>query len=370
MKKREVRKWRQSVCLAVFAALVFFFSESSMAYAARNNDVSGGKTAGEEREAGTKLPEKSLLKRIPLNAETVTQIPKYIAEGEILYVLDETAITIEVTGYGSSEGADVVTTKRTVKDLSDNDLARIEKNINHGGISCKLLCVSYTVTGWDERGVPDRYTAVCEYGGLKKYSNSYAAEWTAAVRYDAYERKKLPEKEDIVYEYQYSDFWKEAAPGMPEEEGLKNQEDVEEEKIPDEPENKLMVRKTPYQDEKGAIWKYLFLPAGIILLLGALCAMLYVLYAILADSVFLFSMTRKGKYRYIGHIRLKEMDGNGLVSLTERMLAKAEILSFKMKIPEKVLRKIGTGMIMVQCPDGKAAVMILDREVSFDLERA
>ncbi len=401
MRKRNIKKWRLSVWQAVFMALVFSFLGSVKVNASQIYDVSGGeidkeinKVINEEIDKGmngeadeeinrgsdvatngktdmnpgVRIPEKSLTKRIPLNAETVTQIPKYIAEEGILYVLDETAITIEETGYGSSEGADVVTTQKTIEALPDNDLARIEKTIVYEGITCKLLCVSYEITSRDVEGIPDKYTAVCEYGGLKKYSNSYAVDWEAVVRYDAYGRNKYPEEQAGGYEYKYGNFWQKNTRGLADK--SKEPGDTEKEDTPDKPQHKLLVRKTPLKDQEWDGWKYLFLLMGIFLVAGILCALVYAVYHTLSNSAFLFSLTRHKKYRYIGHLRLKEKGGNCCVSLTERVISKAEILSFKIKIPEKTVKKAGKGMLMVQCPGEKTIMLILGKEIVFVLERA
>lgn len=401
MRKRNIKKWRLSVWQAVFMALVFSFLGSVKVNASQIYDVSGGEISKEINEEidkgidkgmngeadgeidrgsdvatngetginpGVKIPEKSLTKRIPLNAETVTQIPKYIAEGDILYVLDETTIIIEETGYGSSEGADAVTTQKTIEALPDNDLARIEKTIVYEGITCKLLCVSYEITSRDVEGIPDQYTAVCEYGGLKKYSNSYAVDWEAVVRYDAYERNKYPEEQKGGYEYRYRNFWQKNTKGTAN--NSEESKDTEKEDIPDKPQHKLLVRKTPLKDQERNGWKYLFLLMGIFLVAGILCALVYALYNTLSNSAFLFSLTRQNKYRYIGRLRLKEKGGDCCVSLTERVISRAEILSFKIKIPEKTVKKAGKGMLMVQCPGGKTIMLILGREIVFVLERA
>lgn len=350
MKKEFIWRRRLYFCTAMLVMLTFF-----------TGNVCKVKAEGKNLRIGAQILGKTLEKDIPLNAETITQIPRYIKEGDALYVLDEAGIKVEVTGYGSAEGADVITTSKKLEKLPDNDLARIEKVVAYEGISCELLYVIYRITAWDKNDIPKEYEADCKYGGLKKYSESYAAEWVAHVHYDAYELEEEGKKSLIQYEYEKrhtASVSGQAGEGSKEEAG-------EQEKKPDDGRNKLMMQLFPHQSEKEQKLRGFLFPLIILaLLIGAVLLFLF-LTGLLSNRASLYALTSSGKYKYIGQIRIRIKDSAYSACLTERIYGRAELPSFKMKLPERLFKKIKTGTLQVDCPEEKQLMLIPGREIFF-----
>ena len=117
---------------------------------------------------GERLPERDMTETIPLSSDSTAQIPKYRNEGNTAYILDESSISVQVTGYTDETGAEPVETTVTLEDLPDNDLSRIPLTTEYDGLTCDLLYVTYTVTGTDDNGTPTSYRADCRYGALKE----------------------------------------------------------------------------------------------------------------------------------------------------------------------------------------------------------
>lgn len=82
----------------------------------------------------------------------------------------------------------------------------------------------------------------------------------------------------------------------------------------------------------------------------------------------LFERRSAGKYRYIGRIRLKQEGGGYSACLTKRLLARAEIPVFQIKLPEKVRKNLKTGMIWIHCPGGRRIMATAGRTVHFTVE--
>lgn len=311
---------------------------------------------------------KRVTKTFSLDSEVVTQIPKYIVEEGVSYVLDESSIVVEETGRSASEGADVITTLKQVESLPDNDLERIDKEITYNGTPCELLYVVYEVTKEDEDGIPTEYSAACTYGGLEKYSSSYPSAWQAVVWYDAYE---LIEELEIVTDrevWEYEDTPKEKMIKM-----VKKENEMEtEEEIPKSEKKIFTLKKIVPGKEEEERKK---IPDMLIPLVTAAAATLgigllfpFILwFAIL--TVPIFALKRGEKYRYIGQIRLKKEETAYIACLTERLIDKAELPVFRIKMPDKIRKKMQSGILQVRCPDGKRIEAVCGKEVQFALER-
>lgn len=251
------------------------------------------------------IPGKRLMKTIPLNADEVTQIPKYIVEDDTPYVLDEASIVVEETGRSSSEGADVVTVSRKVEHLPDNDLERIEKSITHEGLPCELLYVVYEISEEDEDGIPVEYSAVCEYGGLKKYSRSYSSAWQAEVWYDACE---ITEGMVVITEsgeYEYGE--NNTTSGIIKRINGEHEAEDGEVPFPKPAVKKFALKKiVPGEKEEERDLTDFILPmvAGV---LGAGLLFLFILWFFVLTAP-LFALKKGEKYRYIGRVRLKETE--------------------------------------------------------------
>lgn len=314
------------------------------------------------------IPGKRLVKTLNLNSEVVTQIPKYIVEEGMPYVLDESSIVVEETGRSSSEGANVVTTSRKVENLPDNDLERIEKTITHNGTVCDLLYVMYEVTKEDEDKIPVEYSALCEYGGLDTYSRSYPSAWQATFWYDAYE---ITEGLEVVTEQKYV-YVEEAAEGATEStvkitEGKESTGDREE--LFPKPEVKKFrsekIKPGETEEEKKTVDLLIPLVGGI---LGVGLLLPFIIwFSILTVPV--FALKKGEKYRYIGQARLKKTEEAYVAYLTKTLVNRADIPVFKIKVPERIRRKLREGALQVRCPGGKRITLICGKEVGFTLER-
>lgn len=317
----------------------------------------------EAAENGNSSPPESLTKVIPLSDGEVRQVPRYIAEAGAVYQLDESTITVEETGKGSSEGADVVTFLEKVEQLPDNDLERIEKQRAFEGISCELLSVVYEVAEEDVNGIPISYTAACEYGGLKKYSTSYPNAWQMRVQYNLYtepvEESSVTDWED--YEYRL----------LPTEEmtGELEGEDFEASETDDDiqPEiKKIRIGPTPKSGQertKESRIRNIALP----LAAGAGITIPFIIWiAILTAPI--FSRKNGERYRYIGRIRLKKTDGVYTAYLTKRLLARAELPVFRIKLPRRMWRNGKGGIFYVHCPEGKRIAVMTGKTAHFTVE--
>lgn len=368
-------KKREKVC-ALIMTIVSFLAFWQSVQSVQNVQASAEKQAQEETEEengeAAEEGEKRLKKVIPLNADTVTQIPKYIVKEDIAYMLDESSIVVEETGSGSSEGAEVVTVSRKEGNLPDNDLARIEKEVRQEGIVCELLSVVYEVEEQDEYGIPTRYSALCEYGGLKKYSVSYPAAWQMTVWYDVC---KTAGEADTVIKYEYVRV---PDSGKAEKKGTKtaeragnaerreNAEEEEDAAFPKPSIQKFYEKQTPEGESKKKISDIL-LPLAAAGTAGAGVTLPLIIWFTVMTAP-LYVLKKEEKYRYIGQIRLKKEDGIYTAYLTKRLLSKAEIPSFMIRLSERVRKKTKAGVLQVHCPDGKRILLTVGKEVNFTVE--
>lgn len=312
------------------------------------------------------LPETRLMKTIPLDAKTLTQIPRYIVEDGKAYVLDETSILLEETGRERAESAEVVTTSKKVEELPDNDLERIEKTISYDGITCSLLYVIYEVTKEEEDGLPVQYSAVCTYGGLKKYGESYPSAWQAIVWYDAYQTMEKPKTVTVKESKEYTDFF--AVKSIRQVEA-QNEDETDAPFFPKPEIKQSIVKKTPPdkgKENKKSIDFSVPLAVAAALGTGAAFPFLFFFHSL---TVPLFAWKKGEKYRYIGQVRLRKEETAYVAYLTSRLLGRAELPVFMMKLPDRVRRGAKTDRLQVRCPDGKRLLLICEKEVRFTLER-
>lgn len=312
-----------------------------------------------------------LIKTFLLLPEETAQVPRYLVEKGAVYELDEASLVVEETERGGSEGADVVTFSKKVEDLSDNDLSKIEKAAVMEGIGCELLSAAYQVEETDKNGIPIRYSAVCEYGGLKKYSASYPAAWQLTARYERLEELMGPEAVEIQ-----EDVWEETQERSGDSgtrtrrvtevtERAENEADSGKKPVPKPRIKRIRIKPKPEEEDKWKITELLpFLAAAAA---GAGVTVPFVIWFSVLTAP-LSGLRREGKYRYIGRIRLKRENGIYTAYLTERLRARAELPVFRIKLPEKVWKKAGTEMLRVQCPGGRIIMMTIGKAVRFTVE--
>lgn len=308
-----------------------------------------------------------LLKTFLLLPEETVQVPRYLVEKGTAYELDEASIVVEEMERGDAEGADVVTFSKKVEDLSDNDLSKIEKAAVMEGVNGELLSAAYQVEETDKSGIPIRYSAVCEYGGLKKYSTSYPAAWQLTARYDRLEGLTEPEIVEI-----WENVQKEERYGgtrtrrvISETERAEGESDSGEKPVPKPQIKRIRIKPEPEEEDKWKITDLLpFLAAAAA---GAGVTVPFIIWFSVLTAP-LFGLWREGKYRYIGRIRLKRENGTYTAYLTERLRARAELPVFRIKLPEKVWKKAGTEMLRVHCPGGRMIMMTIGKAVRFTVE--
>ena len=352
MKKEFVTRGRALLMMAVLILLTLFWQSG------RRVQASAG-------------PGESLTKKIPLDSESTTQIPRYIREGGITYRLDESSIAVEEIGRSSSEGARVVTRTWKVENLPDNDLERIEKTKTEDGISWELLCVIYEVTEEDEDGIPTEYSAICEYGGLEKYSSSYPSKWQAVCRYDMYSMMEMPElvaeQEEYVYTNAPRERGKTEMTNGDRRKRTAEKTGEEEEPLP-EPEVKRYALKRISPGAGGKEEKFPDFPLALVAaIVGAGFTLPFIIWIFLMTAP-LFARKENRKYRYIGRIRLRKEE-DITAYLTERLAARADLPVFKIRLRKGIREKIKTGVLQIHCPDGRRITSIAGREVRFTLER-
>lgn len=306
-----------------------------------------------------------------LTSDETVQVPRYIVEENAAYALDEASIVVEEIERGSAEGANVVTFSRKAEDLSDNDLARIEKSAVMEGIDCELMSAVYKVEEEDENGMPVRYSAVCEYGGLKKYGISYPTAWQLTACYDLCEMLTEPEivelqEERVIQKKAEHDSGRtKRVTGRTEDKTEKKERDSGETGILPKPEIKRIQIKPPAQEEDRRITDILVPLAAGAAGTGAIVPFI-VWFSIL--TVPLYGMKEDGKYRYIGRIRLKREGGGYTAYLTKRLRSRAELPVFQIKLQKRVWKRAKTGVLLVHCPGGKRIMATVGRTVRFTVE--
>lgn len=316
----------------------------------------------EAAEDGSPPPPGSLTKTIPLSDGEVRQVPRYITEAGAVYQLQESTIEVKETGRGSSEGADVVTFLRKVEHLPDNDLERLEKQMDFEGIPCELLSVVYDVSEEDENGIPTAYTAACEYGGLKKYVTSYPNTWQMTVQYDLCTEpvEEVSPTDWKTYEYRLVPPEQREGGGREEVSQTAENDDIQPEirsfRIGQPPENGQKEAK------EGRI-RDMALP----LAAGTGITIPFIIWtAILTAPIY---SRREGKrYSYIGRIRLKKRGGVYTAYLTKRLLARAKLPVFRIKLPRRMWRKERVSVFYVHCPGGKRIPAATGKTAYFTVE--
>lgn len=313
--------------------------------------------------------EKSLVKTVSLDSEAVTQIPRYITEGGAVYRLDESSVVVEETGRSHSEGARVAVRSKKVENLPDNDLERIEKTVTLDGSLRELLSVDYEVTERDEDGIPVEYSALCEYGGLEKYRESYPSQWQAVCRYEICSAGELPETAAARKEYGYLSFPPKTEETKRSQEKKSAGEKAESEVPSPEPEVKRYILRKITPGAEGKEEKLPGLPAGLAAaaLAGGLTVP-FILWIFLLTAP-IYAMREDEKYCRIGRIRLKREEEAHTAYLTERLAAKAQLPVFRIKLNRGIRKRIKTGMLQVRCPDGKKILLTVGREVRFTWEK-
>lgn len=357
MEKKCNAACRASALIVTLASLVLFWQSGPHACAAE------------------KTPSERLEMTFRLTSDETVQVPRYIVEENAVYELDEASIVVEEIGSGSAEGANVVTFSRKTEDLSDNDLARMEKDVVIEGIDCELLSAVYKVEEEDENGMPVRYSAVCEYGGLKKYGISYPTAWQMTACYDLCEMLTEPEivelqEERVIQKKAEHDSARtKRVTGRTEEKKEEKKEEEEkdsgEKGILPKPEIKRIKIKPSAQEEDRGIADILVPLAGGAAGTGAIVPFI-IWFSILTAP--LSGMKEDGKYRYIGRIRLKREEGGYTAYLTKRLCSRAELPVFQIRLQKRVWKRAKTGVLLVHCPGGKRIMATVGRTVRFTVE--
>lgn len=385
MKKKFGTANRVSAIIVTLVSLALFRQCGLEVYAENNAQAAEGSgITGEEAAEETGAPERRLTMIIPLNSNETAQVPRYIVEENRAYMLDEASIVVEETERKSSYGADVVKVSRKVEDLTDNDLTRIKKEIVSEGIACELLSAVYRVEERDENGMPLRYSAVCEYGGLKKYSTSYPSAWQMKVCYDLCAEMTAPEVVEIREEMEITEMRED--PGSVDtrtrrvvgdaadetesraKEAMKREAAEKEEK----PVPKANVRKILIKPEREAEGKMpgritdLLVPLAAAVAVAGVTVPFIIWFSILTAP--LYGMERKNRYRYIGRIRLGKKEGAYTAYLTRRLRERAMLPVFRIKLPRRVRKGAKTGQLQVRCPGGKQIMMTVGKTVTFTVE--
>lgn len=313
---------------------------------------------------------KRLMKTIPLDADTITQVPKYITEENDLYMLDESSIVVVETARGSAEGADVVTVSRKVENLPDNDLERIEKTILHEGVSCELLSVVYQVEEQDEYGIPVCYSAACEYGGLKKYSTSYPTAWQMTAWYDVCEIpvntvSGTDQEEYVNTSAKYRT--QEAEVVMVEGEERQEISSVGEEETPSSKPavKEFKISPSDVEDSTETV-RDIPVPACAAAAGAGVTLPFIIWFGITTAPI--FAKKSADKYRYIGRIRLKKEEGIYTARLTKRLLNRAQIPVFFIRLPGRIWKKTKGGVLQIKCPDGKRITVMAGKTAGFTVE--
>lgn len=369
MEKKFTAVNRVSVIIMTLMSLTLLWKCTLNVHAENGMPVSGGteeaagEASGEEKEEKS---EKRLMKTIPLAADTVTQVPKYIVEQNITYMLDESSIEVKETERGSAEGADVVTVSKKVEDLPDNDLARIEKTILQEGVSCELLSVVYQVEEEDANGIPVRYSAACEYGGLKKYSTSYPSAWQMSAWYDVCDMPVNTVSGTDRGEYVNVSV----KPAVQEVEIVEGGEGQETQNAGEEEAVKPSIKKfkiTPSAGEDAGEEDAEFPVPLAAAAAGAGITLPFIIWFGITTAP-LYARKSAVKYRCIGRIRLRKQEGIYTAYLTKRLAGRARIPVFQIRLPGRIWKKAGGGILQIQCPGKKLITVTAGKTVGFTVE--
>lgn len=372
MKRKFAVVNRLSVLIMTLVSLALFLQNGICAAAQEQMQVPA-KTG--TAESSVSAPENSLVRTFRLAPDETAQVPRRIAEGDAMYELDEASIVVQETERGSGEGADVVTFSKKVENLPDNDLSRIEKQAVIEGFGCELLSVAYKVEEEDENGMPVCYSALCEYGALKKYSTSYPTAWQIAARYDLRENIPGPKivevrevmevqaKKGVRRETEYDGTGTKRVDSEPEE--AEREANLEKEPVYLPQIERIMIKPSPEEEDKKEIadlfWPLAAAAAGT----GVTVPFLIWFWVLTAP---LFALKSGEKYRYIGRIRLKREEETYVAYLSKRLRDRAELPVFQIKLPGKVWKTAKKEMLRIHCPGGKRIMATVGRIVCFTVE--
>ena len=358
MKKKCATLKRAYALIMTIMSFLFLWQNGMSSCAKETVQASAGVPEEADR------PPDSLIRIFELTSGETAQVPRRIVEGSAVYELDEASITVEVSGSGSAEGADVVTYTKNVEDLSDNDLSKIEKTAVFDGISCELLSVTYKVEEEEESGMPRRYSAACRYGGLKKYSTSYPAAWRMTARYNLCET--VAEKEVVtMWEETKEDAARHGEGNSGTGSGESETVGGEEEPVPKAIKGGR-IKPGPEEGDTKKIPDFP-VPLAVAAAVGAGLTVPFIIWISILTAP-LYGLKEAGKYRYIGQIRLKKDGETYAAYLTKRLFARAELPVFQIRLPKRVRRKANTGMLRVDCPEGKRIMATMGRIVCFTVE--
>lgn len=286
---------------------------------------------------------------LQLAADMITHIPKYKESGDQVFVLDDENVELSVSGKEEKEGAEIVTTNKTITELPDNDLIRIPMTEVYEGITCELLYVVYEITDYDENGVPSEYKAYCRYGGLDKYTEDIDAEWVASVTYTGYQLDDYVKSSTISYVYQYIEYF----------DVVEEIEETKAEVIPDEPEI-IVDTEIPVEEKKQ-------INAAVVAAASVGGILFAVVGGVLLLTVPVYAALGTGDYKYIGRMRLKKKDDLYEGILKESVADKAEIGNFMIRVPKRVQKRNEVEMLNIVCPDGKVIRKKMQDEVLFKI---
>lgn len=274
---------------------------------------------------------------ISLPENDTTLIPKEKTDGDIIYVLDESSLQLQITAYGDSEGTRIKEYSVEVPGLPDNDMKRLEKEIQKDGINYVLVDVEYTVTSSDENGIPTEYKALCKYEGAETYSVSIPIQWQTPARYVGYVTEKYVKNTVITATYSYTE----------EKEQILEQdiEQVKEEKT----QGKGIRFKAIAAGTAGGI---------LIVVAGYLICFTVPIYA---------AMIGRTGYKYVGRVRLKKKKDHYGAKVSSFITERAETNKYKIKIPGRILHNSEKEILEIECPDGSVLRPKLEKEVDFTI---
>lgn len=290
---------------------------------------------------GQKNPKKQRTETILLYADKVAEIPQYKIDGDLVYILDESSVQMEPSDYAEAVGAEALSISRRLEGLLDNDLSRIPMEVTEDGLSYELISVSYTASSKDAYGVPKSYTAECEYSRLEEYIEKNPVSWQAKVKYDAYQAEECVISSLVKYSYQCI-------------------VSAETEEKKEEPARKE-AEEAEILPSGSRIWRAVPLAASA----GTFLVMFFCISSFTAP---IYALTAKGRYQYIGRIRLKKQTDCYEAFLTKYLAERAQVQNYKIRVSNKVQKGSIKGVLLVQCPDNRVLSPKIQKEVVFRLD--
>lgn len=296
------------------------------------------------------------------------EIPKYMGDGDIVYVLKEESMIITPTAYGQASGADTVYTTVKMQKLPDNDMEQIPVTIEKDGHTWELLYADFAVSDHDKNGAPSEYEAECTYGRLNGYSVTQETAWQAAAQYQGYRANRYVIATDAVITYAYLETAEEETEAIWEASIEAEMPKAESKKLPaleelSEPEKQSALEELP-EPERLLVLEEISDPftgyviAAAVVSGGGIFAMAWYLFLMVP----IYAMTAKGTYKKIGRIRLRKEKEYYAANLSDRIIRKAQVPSFMIRVPGKV-RKV----MKINSRDGSNLIPVIDRKVTFGL---